>query len=54
MVENRVVYVNIRIPISTVRLMDKLIEKGFFMNRSDLARTGINLILQKYEERLKE
>ena len=54
MVENRVVYVNIRIPISTVRLMDKLIEKGFFMNRSDLVRNGITLILQKYERRLEE
>lgn len=54
MKENKTVYVNIRMPQETVRLMDMLVAKGFFVNRSDLIRAGITLILDKYRRHLEE
>ena len=45
------VVLNFKVPKGIVEEMDKLIEKGYYQNRSDFLRTAIRLLLREHDRR---
>jgi len=48
-VNNKNVYVNVRLPQKIVEKIDKLVENGNFMNRSAFIRYAIMVVLDNYD-----
>jgi len=48
-VNNKNVYVNVRLPQKIVEKIDKLVENGNFMNRSAFIRYAITVVLEHYD-----
>ena len=44
----RRVKVTVNLPVSTVEILDYLVEKGYFISRSDIIREGISIVIAKY------
>ena len=47
MTDQKDVVLHVRIPKQIVEKMDKLIEKGYFMNRSNLVRFAVRVVVEE-------
>ena len=44
----RLAIISVKIPDSYVKILDELVEKGIFKNRSEAIREALRLLINKY------